>query len=92
MVCSLEVRVAQSGRCKAERGYPPDLVAALSSIAPGKMTPRQMLNKVPEVTLYFWVIKCLCTTIGETFSDNLTITWAGGDNASVHALDAAPSR
>ena len=28
-----------------------------------------MLNKVPEVTLYFWVIKCLCTTIGETFSD-----------------------
>jgi uncharacterized membrane-anchored protein len=48
-----------------------------------------MLNKVPEVTLYFWVIKCLCTTIGETFSDNLTTTWAGGENASVHALDSA---
>jgi uncharacterized membrane-anchored protein len=48
-----------------------------------------MLNKVPEVTLYFWLIKCLCTTIGETFSDNLTTTWAGGDNASVHALDSA---
>lgn len=48
-----------------------------------------MLNKVPEVTLYFWIIKCLCTTIGETFSDNLTTTWAGGDNASVHALDSA---
>ena len=53
------------------------------------MTAREMLNKVPEVTLYFWVIKCLCTTIGETFSDNLTTTWAGGDNASVHALDVA---
>ena len=26
---------------------------------------RQMLNKVPEVTLYFWVIKLLCTTVGE---------------------------
>jgi uncharacterized membrane-anchored protein len=53
------------------------------------MTPRQLLNKVPEVTLYFWVIKCLCTTIGETLSDNLTSRWAGGDSASVHALDVA---
>src|SRR5437763_7297569 len=33
---------------------------------------RQMLNKVPEVTLYFWVIKVLCTTVGETASDYLT--------------------
>jgi uncharacterized membrane-anchored protein len=47
-----------------------------------------MLNKVPEVTLYFWVVKCLCTTIGETFSDNLTSSWAGSDT-SVHALDVA---
>jgi uncharacterized membrane-anchored protein len=30
-----------------------------------------MLNKVPEITLYFWVIKILCTTVGETFADNL---------------------
>jgi len=34
-------------------------------------TARQMLNKVPEVTLYFWVIKILCTTVGETASDYL---------------------
>jgi len=32
---------------------------------------RQMLNKVPEVTIYFWVIKILCTTVGETASDFL---------------------
>jgi uncharacterized membrane-anchored protein len=32
---------------------------------------RQMLNKVPEVTLYFWLIKVLCTTVGETASDYL---------------------
>ena len=32
---------------------------------------RQMLNKVPEVTIYFWVIKILCTTVGETASDYL---------------------
>jgi uncharacterized membrane-anchored protein len=30
-----------------------------------------MLNKVPEVTLYFWVIKVLCTTVGETAADFL---------------------
>ena len=34
-------------------------------------TARQMLNKVPEITLYFWVIKVLCTTVGETASDYL---------------------
>ena len=32
---------------------------------------RQMLNKVPEVTIFFWIIKILCTTVGETFADNL---------------------
>ena len=30
-----------------------------------------MLNKVPEVTLYFWIIKVLCTTVGETGADFL---------------------
>jgi uncharacterized membrane-anchored protein len=30
-----------------------------------------MLNKVPEITLYFWIIKILCTTVGETFADFL---------------------
>jgi uncharacterized membrane-anchored protein len=30
-----------------------------------------MLNKVPEVTLFFWIIKILCTTIGETAADYL---------------------
>ena len=30
-----------------------------------------MLNKVPEVTLYFWVIKILATTVGETAADFL---------------------
>jgi uncharacterized membrane-anchored protein len=32
---------------------------------------RQLLNKVPEVTIYFWVIKVLCTTVGETAADFL---------------------
>ena len=33
---------------------------------------RELLNKVPEVTLYFWIIKILCTTVGETASDYLS--------------------
>lgn len=33
----------------------------------------EMLNKVPEITLYFWIIKILCTTVGETFADFLNI-------------------
>src|SRR5207253_7628789 len=37
-----------------------------------RLWTRQMLNKVPEVTLYFWVIKVLCTTVGETASDYLS--------------------
>ena len=32
---------------------------------------RQMLNKVPQVTIFFWIIKILCTTVGETFADFL---------------------
>jgi len=32
---------------------------------------RKMLNKVPEVTVYFWLIKVLCTTVGETAADFL---------------------
>ncbi|MES1247586.1 MAG: hypothetical protein ABUS54_07935 [Actinomycetota bacterium] len=61
-----------------------------TSAMPSRATSaRQLLNKVPEVTLYFWIIKCLCTTIGETLSDNLTTSFAGGDSASVHKLDVA---
>jgi uncharacterized membrane-anchored protein len=33
-----------------------------------------MLNKVPEVTIYFWVIKVLATTVGETAADYLSTT------------------
>jgi uncharacterized membrane-anchored protein len=29
-------------------------------------------RKVPEITLYFWIIKVLCTTVGETASDFLS--------------------
>jgi len=31
----------------------------------------KMLRKVPEITIFFWIIKILCTTVGETFADFL---------------------
>ena len=59
------------------------------TIPPSSKT-RQLLNKVPEVTIYFWIIKCLCTTIGETMSDNLMGRFAvGGDNATPGQLQIA---
>lgn len=35
---------------------------------------RTLLSKVPEVTIYFWVIKVLCTTVGETAADYLNMS------------------
>jgi uncharacterized membrane-anchored protein len=34
-------------------------------------------TKVPAVTLGFWVIKILATTLGETGGDTVTMTWLG---------------
>ena len=33
---------------------------------------RTLLNKVPQVTVFFWVIKILATTVGETAADFLS--------------------
>ena len=37
-----------------------------------------MLSKVPEVTVFFWIIKILCTTVGETVSDFLNVNLGFG--------------
>src|SRR6185436_7298944 len=39
---------------------------------------RQMLNKVPEVTIFFWIIKIMCTTVGETAADYLNVNLGFG--------------
>ena len=41
------------------------------------MTHRDVLTKVPAVTLGFWIIKILATTLGETGGDSVTMTWLG---------------
>jgi uncharacterized membrane-anchored protein len=38
---------------------------------------RAALSKVPAVTLGFWIIKILATTLGETGGDSVTMSWLG---------------
>ncbi|MEP6849828.1 MAG: hypothetical protein ABI999_13310 [Acidobacteriota bacterium] len=35
------------------------------------------ISKVPQVTLIFWIVKILCTTLGETGGDSLTMSFLG---------------
>ncbi|MFL5884164.1 MAG: hypothetical protein ACJ77M_03770, partial [Thermoleophilaceae bacterium] len=46
-------------------------MTALAHADRARSLGRTMLNKVPEVTVYFWVIKVMCTTVGETAADYL---------------------
>ncbi|CAN2181580.1 COG4705 Uncharacterized membrane-anchored protein conserved in bacteria [Candidatus Nanopelagicaceae bacterium] len=52
--------------------------------------PSGMLVKVPEITMYFWIIKVLATTVGETFADflntNLGLGLSGTSIATFIAL------
>ena len=57
----------------------PDSVAA---------TSRTMANKVPAVTLVFWIIKILSTTVGETGADYLAVH-VGLGTATTGAIMAA---
>ena len=50
---------------------------------------RTMLNKVPEITVFFWVIKILCTTVGESFADYINETLGFGLTNTTLAFSAA---
>ena len=49
---------------------------------------REMLTKVPAITAFFWIIKVLSTTVGETFADylNNTLGFGLGNTASVMSI------
>jgi uncharacterized membrane-anchored protein len=49
---------------------------------PVQVNARTMLSKVPEITVWFWVIKILCTTVGESFADWINMTLGVGLNAT----------
>jgi uncharacterized membrane-anchored protein len=42
----------------------------MNAATPGN---EQMLNKVPQLTIYFWIIKIMATTVGETVADMLAV-------------------
>ncbi len=48
----------------------------------------RMLNRVPEVTLYFWIIKIMATTVGETGADFLAFTMNFGLAATSYLMAA----
>ena len=45
-----------------------------------------LLTKVPAVTLGFWIIKVLATTLGETGGDTVTMTWLGETTSKPNPL------
>jgi uncharacterized membrane-anchored protein len=55
---------------------------------PASRLGRTMLNKVPEVTLFFWVIKIMCTTVGETAADYLNVNLGFGLTKTTYVTGA----
>ncbi|MET8630504.1 hypothetical protein ABZW30_43545 [Kitasatospora sp. NPDC004669] len=53
-------------------------MATTTERAAARPDAHRMLNKVPEVTIWFWVIKVLCTTVGESFADWINTTLGVG--------------
>lgn len=49
---------------------------------------RRMLNKVPEVTIYFWIVKVLATTVGETAADFLSVNLNFGLGGTSYTMGA----
>ncbi len=49
---------------------------------------KNMLSKVPEVTIFFWIIKVLSTTVGETASDFLNVNLGFGLKGTSIAIGA----
>jgi uncharacterized membrane-anchored protein len=47
-------------------------VAAMTRTSPQYSPALTLLNKVPQVTVFFWIIKILATTVGETAADFLS--------------------
>src|SRR5262245_52255803 len=54
------------------------VTAQTNSTTRSQTTMRLLLNKVPEVVIWFWVIKVLCTTVGESFADWINETLGVG--------------
>lgn len=47
------------------------------------------LTKVPAITLSFWIIKILATTLGETGGDSVTMSWLGETTPGAEELSVS---
>jgi uncharacterized membrane-anchored protein len=54
------------------------MTAPTTSTTRAEPATRTLLNKVPEVVIWFWIIKVLCTTVGESFADWINETLGVG--------------
>lgn len=67
------VLVQRTHRLVPPRSAPVTYPSDPASVAPARVrassSARSLLSKVPEVTLYFWITKVLCTTVGESAAD-----------------------
>ena len=63
----------------------PGATARSSTAVRSSVLTRRMLNKVPEVTIFFWAIKVLCTTVGQSAADYVdgTLGFGIADTAKV---------
>lgn len=55
-----------------------------TTTATASMSAADVLSKVPAVTLTFWIIKILATTLGETGGDAVTMSWLGETTAAAN--------
>ncbi|CAM3686648.1 hypothetical protein SMNI109538_07180 [Smaragdicoccus niigatensis] len=59
-----------------------DAMTSVQTAEYARRSGASALNKVPEVTIWFWIIKILCTTVGESFADWINMTLGVGLEAT----------
>jgi len=74
-------RTVYSGSLIQFRYYSRYMTTPLNHVGNAKQY-KNWLVKVPEVTAFFWIIKVLATTVGETFADYLNVTLGLGLNGT----------
>jgi uncharacterized membrane-anchored protein len=62
----------------AKRTWPLKTTDMLNPMSQRSKPHSQALTKVPAVTLGFWLIKILATTLGETAGDTVSMSWGLG--------------
>src|SRR4051794_40246435 len=75
--------------CSCPCQHSSGMLACMSTTTSRSAVARRMLNKAPEVTAYFWIIKILCTTVGESFADYVNETLGFGLTNTTLVFSAA---